>query len=49
MPNHSIHEVDCVFIVPNAEMIREHSRVSGFPATRISEIRSSTDPTRADG
>jgi len=41
--------VYCVFIAPNAEMIREHARVSGFPATRISEIRSVIDPTRAEG
>ncbi len=42
-------KVYCVFIAPNAEMIREHARVSGFPATRISEIRSVIDPTRAEG
>jgi cell division inhibitor SulA len=42
-------QVYCVFIAPNAEMIREHVRVSGFPATRISEIRSVIEPTRAEG
>jgi hypothetical protein len=41
-------KVYCVFIAPNAEMIREHARISGFPATRVSEIRAVVDPTRAE-
>ncbi len=39
----------CVYIAPNAEMIREHARQGGFPANRISEVRTMIDPTTAEG
>lgn len=41
-------KVYCVYIAPNEEMIREHARQGGFPANRISEIRSMIDPTTAE-
>ncbi len=28
----------CLYVAPNQEAIREHARLSGFPANRISEI-----------
>jgi hypothetical protein len=37
----------CVYIAPNEEMVREHARQGGFPANRISEIKSVIDPTTA--
>ena len=42
-------KVYCVYIAPNAEMIREHAEQGGFPANRISEIKSVIDPTTAEG
>jgi Protein of unknown function (DUF4242) len=39
----------CVYIAPNEEMIREHARQGGFPANRISVIRSVISPTTAEG
>ena len=30
------------------EMIREHAQARGFPANRVSEIKSVIDPTSAD-
>jgi Nickel responsive protein SCO4226-like len=42
-------KIYCVYIAPNAEMIREHARQGGFPANRISEVRSVIDPTSAEG
>ncbi|HEY0385252.1 MAG TPA: DUF4242 domain-containing protein [Pyrinomonadaceae bacterium] len=39
----------CVYIAPNEEMIEEHARQGGFPANRISEIKSVIDPTTAEG
>jgi cell division inhibitor SulA len=39
----------CVYIAPNAELIREHARQGGFPANRISEIKTLIDPTTAEG
>ncbi len=38
----------CVYIAPNEEMVREHARQGGFPANRISEVRSIIDPTTAE-
>jgi len=42
-------KVYCVYIAPNAEMVLEHARHGGFPANRVSEIRSVIDPTTAEG
>lgn len=41
-------KVYCVYIAPNDAMIREHARQGGFPANRISEIKSVIDPTTAE-
>jgi hypothetical protein len=38
----------CVYIAPNAEILREHAREAGFPADRISEVVSIIDPTTAE-
>ncbi len=38
----------CVYIAPNEEMVREHARQGGFPANRVSEIKSVIDPTTAE-
>jgi hypothetical protein len=42
-------KVYCVYIAPNEETIREHARQGGFPANRISAVRSIIDPTTAEG
>ena len=42
-------KIYCVYIAPNAEMVREHARQGGFPANRVSEIKSVIDPTTAEG
>ena len=42
-------KVYCVYIAPNAEMIREHASIGGFPANRVSEIKRTIDPTTAEG
>lgn len=41
-------KVYCVYIAPNAEMIREHARQGGFPANSVSEVKSIIDPTTAE-
>ena len=38
----------CVYIAPNAEMVREHARIGGFPANKVSEVRGTIDPTTAE-
>lgn len=41
-------KVYCVYIAPTEELIREHARQGGFPANRVSEIKSVIDPTTAE-
>jgi len=41
-------KIYCVYISPNEEMIRDHAQQGGFPANRISEIKSVIDPTTAE-
>ena len=41
-------KIYCVYIAPNEELIREHASQGGFPANRISEIKSVIDPTTAE-
>ena len=42
-------KVYCVYIAPNEDTIREHATQGGFPANRISAIKSIIDPTTAEG
>ncbi len=35
----------CVYLAQGEEVIHEHARRSGFPATKITEIRKIIDPT----
>ena len=41
-------KVYCVYIAPSEDLIREHASQGGFPANRISEIRTVIDPTTAE-
>ena len=41
-------KITCVYIAPNAEMVREHARMGGFPANRVEEITTILDPTSAE-
>ena len=41
-------KITCVYIAPNAELIREHARRGGFPAERVLEIGMIIDPTTAE-
>jgi hypothetical protein len=41
-------KIYCVYIAPNEEKIREHARLGGFPANRVSEVTSTIDPTTAE-
>jgi hypothetical protein len=41
-------KIYCVYIAPNEEAVREHARQGGFPANRVSAVRSVIDPTTAE-
>ena len=38
----------CVYIAENEELLREHARLGGFPANRISQVARMIDPTTAE-
>jgi hypothetical protein len=40
-------KIYCVYIAANEELIREHAKRGGFPANRISQVRTIIDPTTA--
>jgi hypothetical protein len=35
----------CVYLAKDEEIIKKHAEISGFPATKITEIRKMIDPT----
>ena len=37
----------CVYLADNEDAIREHARISGFPANKITELTGIIDPTTA--
>lgn len=41
-------KIYCIYIAPNEELIREHAKRGGFPANRVSEIKTIIDPTTAE-
>ena len=41
-------KIYCVYIAPNEDMIRQHAQQGGFPANRISEVKTVIDPTTAE-
>ena len=41
-------KVYCVYIAPDEAMVRKHAEMGGFPANRISEVRTIIDPTTGE-
>ncbi len=41
-------KIYCVYLAPDAEIIREHARKGGFPANSIAEVKAVIDPTTAE-
>jgi hypothetical protein len=42
-------KVYCVYIAPDEESVREHARQGGFPANRISQVKTVISPVTAEG
>jgi Protein of unknown function (DUF4242) len=42
------NKVYCVYIAENEQAIRKHAEQGGFPANKISEIKTMIDPTTAE-
>ena len=41
-------KIYCIYIAPNEELIRQHAQQGGFPANRISEVKTVIDPTTSE-
>ena len=41
-------KIYCVYVAPNEELVREHARRGGFPATSVAQVMSTIDPTTAE-
>jgi len=41
-------KIYCIYRAPDEQIIREHAERGGFPANRISQVRSMIDPTSAE-
>ncbi len=41
-------KIYCVYIAPNEALVREHASQGGFPANKVSEVRTMIDPTTSE-
>ncbi len=41
-------KIYCIYIAPDEKTVREHASQGGFPANRVSEIKTMIDPTTAE-
>ena len=41
-------KIYCVYIAPDEAAVREHARKGGFPANKVSRVRTMIDPTTAE-
>jgi len=41
-------KIYCIYIAPDEDEIRKHAQQGGFPANRVSRIRTVIDPTTAE-
>ena len=41
-------KITCVYIAANADLIRQHALLGGFPADRVLEVATTIDPTTAE-
>ncbi len=42
------NKIYCIYRAPNEEIIREHAQRGGFPANKISRVRTIINPTTAE-
>lgn len=41
-------KITCIYLAPDAELVREHARQGGFPANRVLEVTAVIDPSTAE-
>jgi len=42
------NKIYCVYLAPDAEMVREHARLGGLPCNNISMVKQIIDPLTAE-
>ena len=48
LPLGALRGLEATLVAPDEATVREHARHGGFPADRVSEVRSVIDPTTAE-
>ena len=38
----------CIYVAEDEAAVKEHAKLSGFPATKVTEVRAIIDPTTAN-
>ena len=41
-------KIYCVYIAPDEATVREHAKQGGFPANRVSAVKTTIDPTTSE-
>ena len=41
-------KIYCIYVAPNESVIREHARLTGFPVSRVAEVKFVIDPTTSE-
>jgi hypothetical protein len=41
-------KIYCIYIAPDEAAVRQHAEMGGFPANRISQVRTVIDPTTSE-
>ena len=41
-------KIYCIYIAPDEALVRKHAEMGGFPANRVSEVRTIIDPTTSE-
>jgi Nickel responsive protein SCO4226-like len=41
-------KIYCLYIAPDEDTVRQHAQKGGFPANKVSRVRSVIDPTTAE-
>jgi len=44
----SDNQIMCVYRAPNEQMLLDHAKQGGFPANKITEVKTMIDPTTAE-
>ncbi len=42
------NKIYCIYRAANEDLIREHAKRGGFPANKVSQVRTTIDPTTAE-